>query len=317
MYWSYDTNNKDCKDFCGRDFDLKQMVQELFAKNKLKDPASIAEAEKKLSCMEKVQLAACQLIMATSKEHGLKGELWEIIRSVSRPITWKKAEDADGNPISGKQPQHYANLVCNGRGYGATKTIFTLPSLDPKTAEVLDWDPNPDKPSVMRGVKVTMIPVWHVTHVTVLATGKASVHMELASAVVTNIEKLVIESTQGDTMAKLASDSGLVSKLQDQISQLKLQLFGEQSRGGGAASSADHSHGGGAASSADHSHSGGAASSSGTFDITPLPSRVIEDGATAKEEIRTLPKFPGLTSMLTSGPTMTQVKPTFTIHGSA
>lgn len=217
MAWPYDLNNVDVELFCGRKYDLKTAITNLFASKKLKDPVALAEEERKLSCMERVQMAALMLIMETSKEHGLKGEMWQIMSNVSRPISWKKSEDSEGNVAADcKNPMHYVNLLFSESKYANTKTIFTMPD-----GTVLDWE-------LLRGVKVSLIPVYKIASVTVLSNGQASIKMQLVSAVVTSVEKQVIESTQGATMKALAGDTALVEKLRKQIEALQFELSSQK-----------------------------------------------------------------------------------------
>jgi hypothetical protein len=227
MSWYYDLTKPEDRAFCGRDVDTRSMLNQinrlgLFEAGGAELLAALEEGEAKMSCMERVHLAALKLVQGSAREHqSITGELNELTKLVSRPVTWKNAEDEKGAVIPGKNPIHYAKLLCSG----TSKTLFTLPAADIRKSEILDWNPDPEVPSMLRGVTVSFIPVWRISNVTILTTGKASIHMELQSAVITNIEKQTIESTQAATSATLARDTSLMDNLQKQIASLKMQLL--------------------------------------------------------------------------------------------
>jgi hypothetical protein len=221
MMVSYDLTKPEYQSWCGRDVSVKEILSTI---NNSTPPEVIGEKVKPLSCLERVRVAAIQLVKACSEECGVKGSLYDIGIHTSRPVAWKESEDSDGNPIEGKRPAHYGVLICRGRGYGAVKSIFTIPTVNPKDAVPIEWDDDPKVPSQLRGVKIRYIPTWHLSHVSVLANGAVSIKMYLASAVVTAVEKFSLESTQGATMIALAKDTSLMEKLSGQMAALKAQM---------------------------------------------------------------------------------------------
>lgn len=141
--------------------------------------------------------------------------------SFKNPI-WKSRDKITGELLPGRDSTVF--LKCFKRGYGATeeKTLFHRPVSIVKDGKVctsyesIPWE-------IVKNVELRFIPLIHIKKIYV-GGGKASLQMEMVSAIVTHIAGRGTTSKQTATLENLVkTDANLVSTLEEQIAKLTMQ----------------------------------------------------------------------------------------------
>lgn len=149
------------------------------------------------------------------------------VSAVFRKLPYYPIDKITGEIAQGRNPTLY--LKCYKRGFGAMeeKTQFYRPVkktnvkgepvLNDKgkqeiTNEQIDW-------KLVQGVEMEFIPLVHVKKIYV-GGGKASLQMEMVSAVVTSITPRGATSLQVDTLTTVGEDADLVDNLASQVATL-------------------------------------------------------------------------------------------------
>ena len=141
-------------------------------------------------------------------------------QSFKNPI-YKSRDKVTGEIIEGRDSAFF--LKCFKRGYGATeeKTLFHRPVKVMKDGkEVIQYETIPWE--LVKGVELRFIPLVHVKKIYV-GGGKASLQMEVVSAVVTYLAGKGSTSKQMATIESLVGKNpNIVSSLEEQIAKLTM-----------------------------------------------------------------------------------------------
>jgi len=162
----------------------------------------------------KVQVGLRHFNMEAAEATGLK-----------RPI-YRPYDKVTGDPIQGRAPSMFLKLFRRGKAPFAEETLFT--GLDEKP---IPW-------TLLQNVEMRFIPLIHVKRIYV-GGGKASIQMEVVSAVVTSIRARGSATRQTGTIQRLQTArpeladmvAGQLAKLtldrQDQMLDTNIANFGE------------------------------------------------------------------------------------------
>jgi hypothetical protein len=135
------------------------------------------------------------------------------------PIKWKT--DANGNPVEGAPASAFWKVFLMGDPNKLTtrKATFSIPDPSSKTGEtVLPW-------RYLQECEMTFEPLLLIKSC-YAGGGKGSIQIEIVSAVVHDFKRLNSEGQQKELIEKYTEDTTLVSKLAEQLEQMK-ELLGD------------------------------------------------------------------------------------------
>ncbi len=124
---------------------------------------------------------------------------------------YKPWDKDTGEPSADKPPSTYLKLFKRGTPPKLWQTKFFTANGDP-----IDWD-------LLKSVVIKFIPLINVKHIYV-GGGKASIQMDVESAIVTEISPMKQMALQNNTMQKLLSERpGLADTVEAQLAKLRAE----------------------------------------------------------------------------------------------
>lgn len=109
-----------------------------------------------------------------------------------KSLVYRPRDEMTGEVIPGRAPSMFLKLFSRGSGALTEQTLFT--GVDGKP---INWE-------LLKGVEMKFIPLFHFKRI-YIGGGKASIQMELLSAVVTSIRARGTTTRQTDTIQRLQS----------------------------------------------------------------------------------------------------------------
>lgn len=140
--------------------------------------------------------------------------------SFKNPIYYFR-DKTTGEYIAGRDPAMF--VKCFKRGFGAMEesTLFHRPVKVMKDGkQIISYEPIPW--ALVKNTEMRFIPLMHIRRISIVS-GKASIQMEMVSAIVTYVAGRGTTSRQTDTLEQLVNtDASLISSLEEQIAKLTM-----------------------------------------------------------------------------------------------
>lgn len=120
-----------------------------------------------------------------------------------------------GELIEGRAPSMYIKMFTRGEGAMKEQTLFTAPPVDGEKPVVVPWE-------LLYSAELTFVPLMLVKRI-YIGGGKASIQMEMQSAIITGVRARNTASLQTATMERYAqSRPDLADAVSAQLAQLKM-----------------------------------------------------------------------------------------------
>jgi hypothetical protein len=177
------------------------------------------EHNKTIDVMDQLHLGCAYILGTTKVQVNLRhfnpdqAEATGLKRPLYRPY-----DKVTGEPIQGRAPSMFLKLFSRGKAPYAEQTLFT----DIK-GKPIPW-------TLLQNVNMKFIPLIHVKRI-YIGGGKASIQMEVVSAIVTSVSARGSTSRQTETLEKLQNECPhLADTVEAQVAKLTIdrqdQLLG-------------------------------------------------------------------------------------------
>lgn len=178
--------------------------------------------------IHKLCLKCCEEVFNRKGEVGVAcRQLASMEDLLHYPVKWTLG--SDGRP-TGENPAAIWKLFRYGREGYTRETDFILPI---NGGQKVSWD-------MISASRIEHQPVFKVDNITI-AGGRPSIKMEMASSVIFDIISGGGPNLQADTVAEVAKDSFVTSKLLDKIKELEAALATKDKPSGSSNTSSDNS----------------------------------------------------------------------------